>query len=127
MPAVITGHSQLLLHGFNLLQAGHRAHTETMARDLVGRLRRDSWLVSKRRWFLNLHLETYAAYRNFVRRRFNNDHQTPAQRLGFVDRPLLPTQLLSWRQDWGLESIHPLAHAHESVRTWQPRIPALRS
>jgi len=83
-------------------------HTEAMARDLTGRLRRESWLVSKLRWFLNLQLELFIAYRNFVRPRFNSDKESPAQKLGFVDRRMRPTDLLSWRQDWARLSIHPL-------------------
>lgn len=84
-------------------------HTEAMARDLTGRLRRESWLSSKRRWCLNLQLEIFAAYRNLVRPRFNRDRKTPAQLLGFLPRRLAPGQLLSWRQDWGASSLHPLA------------------
>jgi transposase-like protein len=94
-------------------------HTEAMARDLNGRLRRESWLVSKLRWFLNLQLELFAAYRNFVRRRFNRDKESPAQLLGFVDQRMRPTQLLSWRQDWDRRrSIHPLARRGETVEQW---------
>ena len=84
-------------------------NTEAIARDLTGRLRRESWLVSKRRWFLNFQLEIFAAFRNFVRRRFNRDQESPAQLLGFVGRRMRPTELLSWRQDWADLSIHPLA------------------
>ena len=84
-------------------------HTEAMVRDLMGRLRRDSWLVSKRGWCLDLHLQLFMAYRNYLRPRFNFDRQTPAQILGFVDRTLRPGQLLSWRQDWGSRSRHPAA------------------
>ncbi|MEM7205154.1 MAG: hypothetical protein AAF628_33175 [Planctomycetota bacterium] len=84
-------------------------HTEAMARDLNGRLRRPSWLASKRRWFLNLQLHLHAAYRNFMRRRFNHDRQPPAQRLGWIPKPLTPRHLLSWRQDWAQQSGHPLS------------------
>ena len=48
-------------------------HEEAMARDLSGRLRRESWLVSKKRRYLNLGLQLHAAYRNLVRSRFNYD------------------------------------------------------
>jgi hypothetical protein len=95
-------------------------HTEAMARDLMGRLRRESWLVSKLRWCLDLHLQLFMAYRNYLRRRFNRDAQAPAQLLGYVDRRLTPTQLLGWRQDWGERSIHPLASGVESVACWRP-------
>ena len=90
-------------------------HTEALARDLIGRLRRESWLVSKERACLDLGMHLWAAYRNFVRRRFNTDRKSPAQMLGLVKRRLRPTELLSWRQDWGRRSIHPLSRGGESV------------
>ena len=90
-------------------------HTEAIARDLMGRLRRDSWLASKRRRYLDVALHVFAAYRNLVRRRFNFDDQSPAQRLGLVPRRLTPEQVLSWRQDGGRLSIHPLATNGQSV------------
>ena len=84
-------------------------HTEAMLRDLAGRLRRESWLVSKRRRYLDLGLQLHMAYRNYVRRRFNKDRQSAAEVLGFLPRRLAPGELLSWRQDWGPRwSIHPL-------------------
>jgi transposase-like protein len=83
-------------------------HTEAMARDLMGRLRRESWLVSKKRRYLDLALQLWAAYRNYVRRRFNRDRESPAQLLGFVNRRLTLQELCSWRQDWGQRSLHPL-------------------
>ena len=95
-------------------------HTEAMARDLMGRLRRESWLVSKKGWCLDLHLQLFMAYRNYVRTRFNRDRESPAQLLGYVDRLMKPTELLSWRQDWGGRSIHPLAAHCESVADWRP-------
>ena len=88
--------------------------TEALARDLLGRLRRDSWLTSKKRRYLDLGLQLWMAYRNYVRRRFNDDEQSAAQRLGYVDRRLTPTELISWRQDWGSRSIHPLAGRQRS-------------
>ena len=90
-------------------------HTEAMVRDLMGRLRRQSWLTSKKGWCLNLHLQLFMAYRNYVRRRFNRDEKSPAQLLGYVDRRMKPTELLTWRQDWGERSIHPLARLGESL------------
>ena len=63
-------------------------HTEAMARDLTSRLRRESWLVSKKRRFLDLGLQLWMAYRNYVRRRFNYDKESSAQLLGFVRRRL---------------------------------------
>jgi hypothetical protein len=82
-----------------------------MARDLMGRLRRESWLVSKKRRYLDLALQVFMAYRNYVRRRFNRDRESPAQLLGLVPRRMRLEELLSWRQDWGGSSIHPLARA----------------
>jgi transposase-like protein len=90
-------------------------HTETMMRDHLGRLRRESWLVSKARRYLDLGIQMWMAYRNYVRRRFNFDEQSAAQRLGFVERRLRPTELLSWRQDWRQLSIHPLSNGRQTV------------
>jgi hypothetical protein len=86
-------------------------HTEAMARDLLGRLRRDSWLVSKKRRYLDLGIQLWMAYRNYVRRRFNWDEESPAQLLGFAKRRMSFGELLSWRQDWDERSIHPLGRA----------------
>ena len=84
-------------------------HTEAMARDLMGRLRRESWLVSKARRYLDLGLHVFMAYRNLVRLRFNYDDASPAQMLGFAPRRFTETEVLGWRQDWGAKSQHPLA------------------
>jgi len=84
-------------------------HTEAMARDLMGRLRRESWLVSKERRYLDLGLQVFMAYRNLVRRRFNYDRGSSAEMLGFAPRRLTETEVLGWRQDWGARSQHPLA------------------
>ena len=84
-------------------------HTEAMARDLMGRLRRESWLVSKARRYLDLGLQIFMAYRNLVRRRFNQDEFSSAEMLGFAPRRLTETEVLGWRQDWGARSQHPLA------------------
>ena len=86
-------------------------HTEAMARDLLGRLRRESWLVSKKGWCLDLGLQYFMSYRNYVRRRFNRDEASPAQLLGFTRRRMKVGELLSWRQDWRDRSIHPMARA----------------
>jgi len=96
-------------------------HTEAMARDLMGRLRRESWLVSKKRRYLDLALQLWMAYRNYVRRRFNHDEASPAGVLGFVGRRLDPGELLTWRQDWGEESLHPLTRRGETLREWRRR------
>jgi transposase-like protein len=92
-------------------------HTEAIARDLTGRLRRRSWLASKKRRYLDLGLQLFAAYRNYVRRRFNGDAFSAAQMLGFVPRRMSASKLLSWRQDWGRLSVHPLARRGESIES----------
>ncbi|MGK0216819.1 MAG: hypothetical protein ACI9HE_000291 [Planctomycetota bacterium] len=84
-------------------------HEEAIMRDLLGRLRRDSWLVSKKRRYLDLGLQMHIAFRNYVKKRFNRDRESPAQRLGLVKRRLSFGEALSWRQDWGKYSIHPLS------------------
>ncbi len=75
--------------------------TEAVARDLMGRLRRNSWLVSKERKYLNLAFHVFSSWRNYVRPRFNRDKRTPAELLGFVPRRLSVRELYGWRQDWG--------------------------
>jgi transposase-like protein len=90
-------------------------HTEALMRDLVGRLRRESWLVSKMRKYLNLQLGLYGAWRNWVRPRFNRDTQSPGQLAGFATRRLRIAELVGWRQDWGLLSPCPFGSGTESV------------
>lgn len=99
-------------------------HTEACMRDLNGRLRRESWLVSKTRWFLNLQLGLYCAYRNWVRPRFNRDGRTPGQLLGFVDRRLRVGELVGWRQDWGQRSPDPCGDGATTVAAFKERLAA---
>jgi hypothetical protein len=89
--------------------------TEAIARDLMGRLRRQSWLVSKKRRYLDVALALFMAWRNLVRRRFNHDDESPGQILGFVPRRMSEEELCSWRQDWGRRSIHPLSWNAQSI------------
>jgi hypothetical protein len=98
--------------------------TLAMSRDNCGRLRRKSWLVTKKAERLQNHMLVFTIYRNYVRRRFNYDkeHQTPAQRLGLLPRNLQPAEALAWRQDWGDLSIHPMSTT--GSRTVRDRIPA---
>ena len=91
-------------------------HMNAMARYLTGRLRRRSWLASKRSCFLNLQLEVFMAYKNFVRPRFNGDPETPAMVLRFTHQQLTHTDLVSWRQDWGWYSPHPTGRGR-SIRS----------
>lgn len=92
-------------------------HTEEVGRDLVGRLRRKSWLVSKKRRFLDNHLAIYVAYRNLVRNRFNHDDKTPAELLGWMRRGLEIGEVLGWRQDFGGRSAHPLSRTGRAIRS----------
>ena len=89
--------------------------TEAIARDLMGRLRRQSWLVSKKRRYLDVALGLFMAWRNLVRRRFNHDEESPGQILGFAPRRMSEEELCSWRQDWGRRSIHPLSWNAQSI------------
>jgi transposase-like protein len=93
--------------------------TDAMLRDNNGRLRRRSWLVSKHRRFLRLQLEIFAAYRNWHRRRHNDDGEdfTPGVALKLVKRRIEDRELIAWRQDWRMHSIHPCsATGQETVR-----------
>ena len=90
-------------------------HTEAMMRDNLGRMRRESWLVSKKGWCLDLGVQYFFAYRNYVRSRFNWEKETPAQQLGFVKERLTVGRVLGWRQDWGELSIHPESRRGEAV------------
>ena len=85
--------------------------TLAMTRDNNGRLRRRSWLVTKRREDLLAQMHLFMAYRNYVRRRFNRDHpnHTPAYLLHLVPRALRFEEVLAWRQDWGDRSVHPMS------------------
>ena len=90
--------------------------TEAMMRDLTGRVRRESWLTSKRRRFLNLHLGMYAAWRNWVRPRFNRDEMCPGQVAGLAARRLSPGELVGWRQDWGQRSPSPYRRGDQAIQ-----------
>ena len=84
--------------------------TIAMTRDNCGRLRRNSWLVSKRARCLRLHLHLFTVYRNYVRKRFNRDTDewlSSAVVLGLMPRALRFSEVLRWRQDWGTRSVHP--------------------
>lgn len=83
--------------------------TEAMLRDNNGRLRRRSWLVSKRGRWLRAQLEVFAAWRNWHRPRTNCDepNATPGFYLGLAERSFACEELLAWRQDWRHLSIHP--------------------
>jgi hypothetical protein len=97
--------------------------TFAMTRDNCGRLRRRSWLVTKCKQYLAAQMSVFAAYRNYVRRRFNRDarHETPARHLDLLPRQLRASEVLAWRQDWGPRSIHPMSYRAD--RTVGERIP----
>ncbi len=84
-------------------------HEEAVMRDLMGRLRRRSWLASKKRRFLDIALHVHIAYRNLIRSRFNTDVRSSAQLLGLMPRRLSFGEALGWRQELGNRSIHPLS------------------
>jgi hypothetical protein len=84
-------------------------HTDAMLRDNCGRLRRRSWLVSKKARYLRLQLELFTAYRNWHRKRTNDDEKglTPGVVMKLLPRRLEWREMLAWRQDWQQRSIHP--------------------
>ena len=88
--------------------------TEAMMRDLSGRVRRESWLVSKAYRYLNMQLGMYMTWRNWVRPRFNRDRKCPGEIAGIAGRRLRPGELVGWRQDWGERSPSPYG---DGVRT----------
>ena len=99
-------------------------HEEAMVRDLMGRLRRESWLVSKDGGYLNLALQLHAAHRNLVRRRFNRDKASAAEVAGLMPRRLKPHEVLSWRQIWGKRSVHPLSADGSTIERWEAHLQA---
>ena len=92
-------------------------HTLAMTRDNNGRLRRQSWLVTKKRRFLQCQMQLFQVYRNYVRRRFNSDglDETPAKLLGLLPRQMEPHESLAWRQDWEGRSPHPFSQDGRST------------
>lgn len=83
--------------------------TDAMLRDNNGRLRRNSWLHTKKASRLRDQLELFVSYRNWHRRRTNWDKPgtTPGVVLGITERAYSIEELLAWRQDWRSRSIHP--------------------
>ena len=84
---------------------------QAMSRDLVGALRRQSWLHSKKAAKLPARLAIFVVYKNYQRKRFNNDKEdkSPAVHLGLIPRSLAAEEAQRWRQDFGVHSIHPLS------------------
>jgi len=89
--------------------------TEAVLRDHSGRVRRDSWLVSKKRTFLNEHLAFYASWKNWVLPRFNRDEHAPGVLAGMAPRNLSLGEFLGWRQAWGKRSPCPFGKGYRSV------------
>ena len=83
-------------------------HAFAMARDLTSRLRRRSWLASKKREFLALHLGAILCFRNYIRRRINGVEESAAMAAGFVGRRLTFAEVVAWRQDLGNFSVLPI-------------------
>jgi hypothetical protein len=85
--------------------------TLAMTRDNCGRLRRQSWLVTKKGVYLQSHMHQFVVYRNYVRKRFNRDKEpkSPAVHLHLLPRSLTVPEAIRWRQHWGVRSIHPLS------------------
>lgn len=96
--------------------------TMAMTRDNNGRLRRKSWLHSKKRCYLADQLTLFLVYRNYMRRRFNHDapNRTPAQMLGLLPRALQAEEALGWAQRWGTRSPHPFSRdgGQNVASTW---------
>lgn len=84
--------------------------TLAMTRDNCGRLRRQSWLVTKKGDCLQLQMHQFVVYRNYIRKRFNRDKEpkSPAVHLQLLPRSLSFQEAIRWRQHWGVRSIHPL-------------------
>jgi hypothetical protein len=76
-------------------------HTNARLRHFMARLRRRTWCVSKRRGWLQAHLQVVALWVNYSRGITRRTKVTPAQALGITRRPYRPEELLAWRQDWG--------------------------
>ena len=90
--------------------------TEAVLRDHASRARRDSWLVTKRRQYLNLHLAFYASWKNWVLPRFNRDEFAPGVLAGMAPRNLTMGEFLGWRQIWGKLSPCPFGLGNRSIR-----------
>jgi hypothetical protein len=64
-----------------------------MIRDALSRMRRRTWCHTKSRLRLWWHLGIYFVWKNFVRTRFNGEHESAAQKAGIAKRR------------WGVEDI----------------------
>jgi hypothetical protein len=84
---------------------------QAISRDLVGALRRQSWLHAKKASKLPARLAIFVSIKNYQRKRFNRDKEpkSPAVHLNLLPRSLSIQEAIRWRQDWGDRSIHPLS------------------
>lgn len=84
---------------------------QAISRDLVGALRRQSWLHAKKASKLPARLAIFVAIKNYQRKRFTRDKEdkSPAVHLNLIPRSLTTSELQRWRQDFGLHSIHPIS------------------
>jgi len=99
-------------------------HEDARMHEKLGRLRRRSWLASKRRRYLDHALQLHMAFRNLIRTRFNYDRESPAELLGFVPRRLTRWEALGWSQRWGKRSLHPLSPRGRSVARYEAALAA---
>ena len=88
---------------------------ETIARDHMGRLRRQSWLHTKLREWLKLFMDLHRGAKNWATPRFNADRETPAQLLKLAPRALSDEELIGFRQDWGQYSPCPFGNGSRSM------------
>jgi transposase-like protein len=79
-------------------------HTNARLRHFLSRLRRRSWCVTKRRAWLQAHLDIATLWSNFCRGITNRTRTTPAQSVAVAPRRYRPEEVLAWRQDWGVLS-----------------------
>lgn len=81
--------------------------TLALMRDHLSRLRRRSWLASKKKEQLDRHMAAFMCWRNFARFRTNREKVTPAQVAGLSPRRFDWGDLIGWRQVFGPLSIDP--------------------
>ena len=79
-------------------------HTNARLRHFLARLRRRTWCVTKKREWLQSHLQIAALWSNFCRGITNRTGTTPAQAVGLAKRRYRSEEVLGWRQDWGILS-----------------------
>lgn len=91
--------------------------TEAVLREHVGRVRRNSWLTSKLRTYLNLFLPLYTAWKNWVIPLRQEAESSPGVRAGMAPRNLCLGEMLGWRQDWQQRSPCPFSNGVDTMGT----------